>query len=104
MKADVEPRYGVSGRFARIEARINQLRCDDSWETPPRGVIKVTGGDHIWFEQPITVQVKEDDIVTFCNHAGHEPGIFYIDDQLRSTGELCDKCEAWSYDGEEWHE
>lgn len=52
--------------------------------------------------EAVTVQTVEDGIITDCNHAGHEPGVLVIDDEVRGRAELCDKCAAWSYDGEEW--
>lgn len=51
----------------------------------------------------VTVQKVEDGIVTDCNHAGHAPGVLVIDDEVRGEAELCDKCMAWSYDGEHWY-
>lgn len=67
----------------------------------------------ISFEEPITVQIIEDDIVTFCNHDGAEVGIAFsgyydprIEDivDLPQDAFLCDKCEAWQDVEGVWHE
>ena len=72
---------------------------------------------HYSYDHPVTVQVKEDGIVTSCNHAGAKMtivedqylhgNIFTGNVEMREqsfTGILCDKCPAWSIDGEEWYE
>ena len=63
------------------------------------------------FEEPITVQVIEDDIVTYCNHDGAEIGVvtheyFYGEgiEELTKTGKVCDKCDAWQDIDGVWHE
>ncbi len=63
--------------------------------------IRIKGFVH---PEGVTVQTKEDGLVTSCNHAGHGPGILVIGDDARGEAELCDKCDAWSYDGENWYE
>lgn len=68
---------------------------------------------HINFDEPITVQIIENDIVTFCNHDGAEVGVAFNSyyDNLRedmvdiaTDAFLCDKCEAWQDIEGEWHE
>lgn len=66
-------------------------------------------------DEPITIQVYEDGILTHCNHAGHQTKReeftvpVWNGDAFEPTGteykqvEIC-KCGAWSYDGEEWYE
>ena len=67
---------------------------------------------------PVTAQFFEDEVMMSCNHAGHFTDIIeltapvwendvhmYVNtgsEDLRA--EVCDKCNAWSEDGEEWHE
>ena len=73
-------------------------------------------GTHIPVEQyddetPITVQSKEDGIVTHCNHAGAYLGTEFVD---KLVGEeiievpvealLCDKCDMWTTKDGDWHE
>lgn len=74
---------------------------------PPKK-IKVTGYSP---EQEITVQVREDGILTHCNHGGAE--IDVIDTDLYQNGEFidvvqtaiaCDKCVAWQDESGEWYE
>lgn len=76
----------------------------------------VVMGRHPFWDEDVTVQVKEDGIVTFCNHAGFttETEEFTVPiwngDAFEPTGTdyrevlVCDKCNAWSEDGEEWFE
>ncbi len=63
------------------------------------------------FRDDITVQIKEDGVVTHCNHAGATTGVFirdfYVNDQdleYAQTATLCDKCDAWGDEDGEWHE
>ena len=65
------------------------------------------------FEEPITVQIIQDDIVTFCNHDGAVVGIVfsgYYDSRtedivdLPQDAFLCDKCEAWQDLEGNWNE
>lgn len=67
-------------------------------------------------ESPVTVQVVENDIVMHCDHAGHHTALvefttpYFNGDAFEPTGssfkkvEVCDKCDMWSPDGEEWYE
>lgn len=67
------------------------------------------------YELPITVTIKEDGFITFCNHAGSgleevitdrfdpDSGRFIFDDSEYRV--VCDKCMARlieTNDGEEW--
>lgn len=73
-------------------------------------------GTHIPVEQyddetPITVQTKEDGIVTHCNHAGAYRGLFFSDAfykdriiEMPHHALLCDKCNAWQDEEGDWHE
>lgn len=67
------------------------------------------------WKNEVTVQVKEDGIVTYCNHAGakwrkESDTIIYqsFDGEHEHTFDFeayhCDRCPAWSYDGEDWNE
>lgn len=76
--------------------------------------IKVRSFD---YDEPVTVQIKEDGLVSHCNHAGAEFGIFPQDYQYGDSrtgevsmgevlvqGTLCDRCPAWMDMEGEWHE
>lgn len=63
------------------------------------------------FTEDITVQIKEDGIVTHCNHAGATVGVFVQDfyyqgkdHEVAQTAILCDKCDAWCDEDGEWYE
>lgn len=60
---------------------------------------------------PITVQLKEDGIVTHCNHAGAYYGLYFSDvffkDEITEVPHeamLCDKCHAWQDKEGNWNE
>lgn len=54
----------------------------------------------------VTVQVLEDGIVWYCNHEGAEKELVTFDEGLDTEYSqrvwVCDKCAAWSDDGEGW--
>ena len=64
----------------------------------------------------ITVQIKEDDEVVFCNHAGHQTQEmifttpYWNGENYEMSGtekkqvEVCNKCGMWSEDEENWNE
>lgn len=56
----------------------------------------------------VTVQVKDDDVLAFCNHAGHTcrsvTANAGYDNEFETLMEVCDKCGAMSDDGEEWYD
>ncbi len=59
-------------------------------------------------QKDITVQILEDGYVTHCNHAGcYGDEISFnegLDEEYTKRTLTCDKCSAWSYDGENWNE
>jgi len=72
------------------------------------GIKRITVKGFSW-EEPVTVQVLEDGLVSDCNHAGATATVLEM--EYREAGEYlpynqqamaCDKCNAWSVDGEEW--
>lgn len=56
----------------------------------------------------VTVQVRDDDVLAFCNHAGHRTESVTANagqwDEFETLMEVCNKCGAQSEDGEEWYE
>lgn len=67
--------------------------------------IKIRG---ISIEEPISVAIKEDGIVTECNHAGTHQETYYFnegfEDEYSRLVQVCDRGDAWSYDGQDWNE
>lgn len=65
-----------------------------------------------WFEDNITVQRYEDEVLTSCDHAGAE--LETIENEMhfpsrdityKTRAFVCNKCDAWQdEDDNEWHD